>query len=121
MDTPTTATASTPLVFPTGTELYDSLMKSIEPELLSANVKHLDDAYMNESEEDRKKRYERYTQAYANYDKAYAAWEAGMQKNVQQYRKHAFRSAEAKSRIEEAAALKKIEEAIEVAPVNSAH
>lgn len=110
--TQTSATAAQPLVFPTGTELYDQIMGPIEPELLSANIPHLDEKYTEESEGDRKKRYERYTNAYAKYDEQYAKWEADMKNKVHLYRKSAFRSAEAKSRKEEIVLLQKIEEDI---------
>ena len=72
-----TQTTTQDIVFPSGTEVYDGLMVDIEPELLSANIPHLDEPYVGESEEDRKKRYDRYTEAFAKYDEAFAKWEAG--------------------------------------------
>lgn len=117
---PTSSTAQT-LVIPTGAELYDQIMGAIEPELLSANVPHLDEKYAGESDADRAKRYDRYTKAYAQYDKRYAAWESDMKNKVHAYRKTAFNSVEAESREEEVDSLKQLEADIETAPADSAH
>src|SRR3989344_1364855 len=92
-----------------GTEVYDGLMANIEPELLSANIPHIDDAYVNESEQDRKVRYERYTAAFAKYDEAYALWEAQLNEAVTTYRRDALKSAEQESRSEDGNALAALE------------
>jgi hypothetical protein len=103
------------LTFPTGQEVYDALMAQIEPELVSANVAHLDEKYANESEADRKVRYERYTQAFMKYDEAYREWESALHAAVSTYRRDAFRSAETDSRTEETNALAQLERDMETA------
>ncbi len=59
------------IVFPTGEELYDSIMSEIEPELMLSNVATLDAPYATESVSDKKKRYERYGKAFAKYKNTY--------------------------------------------------
>lgn len=107
-----TQTTNQDIVFPTGTEVYDGLMVDIEPELLSSNIPHLDAPYVGESEEDHKKRYERYTAAFAKYDEAFAKWEAGLKEAVAKYRRDALKFAEDKSRSNDVNALSLIESAI---------
>lgn len=114
-DTQTPSAGTDPLTFPTGNEVYDSLMGSIEPELLSANIPHLDDPYIGESEADHAARYERYTAAFVKYDEAYANWEAQLNSTVTTYRRTALQTAEAESRAEDASALSMLEENLEQA------
>lgn len=112
---PQAAPASAPaddgaIQFPTGEEVYDSIMGGIEPELISVNIPHLDEQYANETEEEKSARYERYTQAFAKYDEAYAKWEAELNTLVTNYRHEALSSAEAQSKQEDAGALSQLEE-----------
>lgn len=111
-NTPETAdtTASTDLVFPTGADVYDSIMGNIEPDLLSSNIEKLDAQYEGETEEQRQARYDRYEQAYARYDEEYAIWEANLQQDVVAYRRAALQSAEAESRSEEQNVLAQLEQ-----------
>ncbi len=102
-----------PLVFPTGTEVYDALMGAIDPELLSANLEHLDDAYASETQEARKVRYERYSDAFAKYDQAFAVWQTELQKTVHAYRRTAMQSAEADSKVQDEESLTVLEQDIE--------
>ena len=105
MDDSAVPAANSELTFPSGTEVYDGIMASVEPELVSANIPHLDEAYVGESAEDRKKRYARYTKAFKKYDALYEEWNTTMNQAVTEYRKDALRSAEEDSRTAEAAAL----------------
>lgn len=98
------------LNFPTGEEVYDSIMGEIEPELLTANIPHLDEQYVNETEEDRAARYERYNTAYAAYDEAYAKWEADLNTLVTSYRHDALSSAEAQSKQDDETAMTQLEQ-----------
>lgn len=86
---------------PTGREVYDALMSAIEPELVTANLSHLDDRYANEAANDRAKRYQRYAQAYAAYDKAFQKWMNAFTQEVTTFRRTAMQSAEQQSREEE--------------------
>lgn len=110
--TSTPTSALKPLSFPSGTEVYDQIMGEIDSDLLSTNIQHLDDAYQNESEEDRVKRYERYTAAFTMYDEAYAAWQTAFAAQVNTYRRDVLRFAEQRSNDEEAGELVQLEQDI---------
>lgn len=104
-------------IFPSGEEVYDGLMAQIEPELLSANIPHLDEAYPSETEEEKKARYDRYSAAFVKYDEMYAEWEKNLNEIVTDYRKDALTSAETESKQEDASALAQLEQNFGDAPV----
>jgi|CXWL01.1.fsa_nt_gi transketolase len=113
-DTQTVQTPATDdLVFPSGTEVYDSIMSGIDPELLSANIPTLDAAYADETEEEKKARYERYSVSFAKYDEEYAKWESKLNSAVSDYRKTALQSAEAESRSADTDVLSQLEKDLE--------
>lgn len=96
---------------PTAEELYDTLMRGIEPDLMSAQIPGLKAKYANETPEMQEARMARYTKAYAAYDKALAAYLKELDKQVNAYRKEAFKSGEAKSKVQEAEQLNALEAA----------
>ncbi len=96
-------------VLPTGEEIYDMLMGSINPELLTANIPHLDEKHAGETEEERKARYERYQRDFAKYDAAFKEWTKKVDTVAAKLLKYALKSAEAKSREEEAGQLANLE------------
>ncbi len=51
-----------------GDALYDSIMETIEPELVSANSENIAELTKDETVEERKVRAERYEKAFALYD-----------------------------------------------------
>ena len=104
--------ASDDLVFPTGGEIYDTLMMQIEPELVSANIPLLDAEYVGESEADRALRYERYTRAYATYDKVFQQWQKNLSSSVQVYRREALHSAQDEDHFNELPLIMQIDETI---------
>ena len=85
-------------------------MRDIEPELLRANIDHLDEQYAAETPEERKARYERYTKAYAAYDVAYAEFMKAFQSSVHTYKKAALKSAEVENKAKEEQALQNLEQ-----------
>ncbi len=93
------------LKIPSGTQVYDQIMATIESELVSANIPTLDVQYTGEAPEARTARYERYQAAFAKYDEAFKAWASELSQAVNTYRKHAIRSAEESSRAEESTAM----------------
>ena len=72
--TPTDPPAASPGVqIPTdGKELYDSIMKDIEPDLLMDVIPTLDAKYAGETPEQNAERQARYQKAFTEYDKRYA-------------------------------------------------
>ena len=60
--------------FPTADQVYDRIMKDIEPELLTVSNPTLAEKYKDETPEESQARAERYQKAYAEYDKKYEAY-----------------------------------------------
>ncbi len=54
-----------------GQEIYDQIMRSIEPELTSTQLPLLPEKYPNETPEEKIARAARYTKAFAEYDKKF--------------------------------------------------
>ncbi|MBM3227241.1 hypothetical protein FJZ27_00010 [Candidatus Peribacteria bacterium] len=92
-----------------GQELYDSIMRGIEPELCSDTIPHLAEKYKDESKEDRAKRVERYNKAYTEFDRAAATHIKQLKTAKKAHKKEAMRSAEIKSQAEEAVKLRQME------------
>lgn len=101
--------ASRPVI-PKAEVIYNSLMKEIEPELLTSSIPTLEKKYADETEAERARRTKRYKEAYKKYDKAYAKYIKGLTKQVQAYKKDAMKTAESKNREKEQSILKKLEQ-----------
>jgi phage tail tube protein FII len=96
-------------VIPTGKELYDLIMKDIEPELLSSELPHLVEKYGNETDDQKLARLQRYARAFARFDEAYETYMTHMRQQVKEYRTQAFRFAESSERTDESTMLSSIE------------
>ena len=94
---------------PTGEEIYNALMSEIEPDLVSNQIPLLDQKYAGETEEERKARMQRYTEAYAKYDAVSAKYIADLQAKAAAYKKAAYKEAEAKEQQKEQATLAQLE------------
>lgn len=95
---------------PSGDEVYDGIMSRIEPELISSSLQMLKEKYRNETPEQSKSRWVRYTAAFAEYDKRYAAYAAELERNVHLYQQYALKTTEKASRDEDAQNLSNIEQ-----------
>ncbi len=104
-----TAKKTRVFTFPTGAALYDTLMRGIEPELVTANLKKLDAPYTHESDADRKRRYKRYGKAFTAYQKAFKAWSAVVRRAIAQYKKALSRAGEATNKRQEDTFLQSLE------------
>ncbi len=71
------------LRLPTGQQVYDALMVDIEKELLAGNAQDIDAAHADETPDQRQQRYERYLEAFINFDKAFAALTAQLHQAVE--------------------------------------
>ncbi len=98
-------------VIPNGEEIYNSIMREIDPELTTDQIPLLKARYKDATEEENKIREQRYQKSYAAYDKAYATFIKNLKKEVDAYKKQAMKSAENDSRKEEAGILRKLEQA----------
>ena len=82
-----------------GDELYDSIMGSIEPDLLLSNMPQVVLAMEHDSEEAKAERIERYNRAFAEYDRRLKEHKEDWDRAYGQYRRasmenlHAFVSA----------------------------
>lgn len=102
----------TPPPILSGTELYDSIMGEIEPELLSANLPLLKEAYTNEAPDERAARAARYEAAYAEYDVRFAKNCADWNEQLHAYKRHALRNVESHVQNAEAVELTSIESSL---------
>ena len=98
--------------FPSGDDVYDGIMSGIEPELTTSQLPLLSEKYENETLEEASKRGARYTAAFADYDKKFAAFSVQIETSVHEYQKHAFASVEEHSKMEEAKDLTNLEKNI---------
>ncbi len=87
-------TATKQFTLPTGQEIYDRIMITIEPELVLSNIKKLDAPYSEETPAKRKARYARYTKAFAAYQKQYKAWIKNLNSAVQVYKRAVVKASE---------------------------
>lgn len=94
---------------PTGQEIYDGLMRKIEPELLTKNLKTLDAPYKKETEAARTARYKRYSKAFTGYKKAFKAWSATFKRAVNAYKRSSVKAAEQAAKSEEETMMSNLE------------
>lgn len=84
-----------------GQEIYDMLMGAIEPDLVTAQTPLLREKYAGETPEQRAKRAERYTQAFAAYERAFQEHMAHLEEQVRSYQHAAQQAVEQYARREE--------------------
>lgn len=100
---------------PSGTEIYDRIMKQIEPELMTANLKKLDALYRKETKKEHAVRYQRYSKAFALYRKRYKAWGAALKKAVSAYKRAVTKAVERLTKGREDEVLRNLEEQMRTA------
>ena len=79
---------------PSGREVYDTLMRRINPELVTDKLPHLDDGFADETPEQRNVRYAKYQEDFAQYNEAYAQWIEQTKAAADSYCRQALQSAE---------------------------
>jgi hypothetical protein len=94
---------------PSGREVYDTLMRRINPSLVTDKLPHLDDGFGDESPEQRKIRYAKYQEDFARYSEAYEQWIAQTKAAADTYCRQALKSAESGSRTQETSTLQHLE------------
>lgn len=93
-----------------GDALYNTLMAKIEPDLTLDVIHTLDEKYANETDDERKKRAQRYEQAFEEYDRQYAEYQKQWNTTFSAYKREALRSVESGDRAQEASVLADLEE-----------
>ena len=81
-----------------GQELYDQIMGTIEPELLSANLPNLSKQYADEPAEGRATRAKRYQAAFDEYDRRFARYCDQWNAQLHTYKRHAIQYIEHQAR-----------------------
>ena len=99
-------------VIPSGQEIFDMIMKDIEPDLISTNVNTLEEQYGTEPEEQKKARLEKYKLAFAEYDKRYKEYMDELTKDVSEYTKYEMKKIEVKNKEKEQGILANLEASI---------
>lgn len=94
---------------PSADEVYDVIMRKIEPDLVTATIPLLPEKYKGESEEDRKARFRRYDEAFKEYEKQFNEWIENIKKKYEEARKKMRVIAEKKTQEKEAVALEALE------------
>ena len=77
-----------------GSEIYDRIMGEIEPELVIAELSRIAERTKTENPEQRKVRAERYTKAFAEYDKRFAEYCREWNRSFHHYRSFSFHALE---------------------------
>ncbi len=108
---PQTSIPQTPII-PSGRDIYDAIMKNIEPELLSNELPFLKQKYGSENGEAKTARMARYAKAFTKYDEAYEAYMAQLKEQVRTYRHMSFKWTEEQVRGEENVAMSELEKQI---------
>lgn len=97
-------------------ELYDSLMREIEPDLTTDQIENLETKYPNETPEDAKARLEHYALAFVIFDESLAEWDTDRKEEIRLIKAEMQHIAEEKATAEDADALDKIEKSIDDSP-----
>lgn len=85
-----------PLPLLSGTDLYDTIMGKIEPDLLSHNLERTKNYVLTAGLEERKEMAARYEAAFAEYDRQFAAYEKSWEKRFHTYKSQSMQSLEKK-------------------------
>lgn len=94
---------------PSGDQVYDAIMGTIEPELLSKNLPSLVDKYGNETAGARAERMQRYQAAFRRYDETYGRWIHNLRTVARDQRADALQKAEVRVQQEDAEQLSTLE------------
>ena len=93
----------------TGREIYDSIMREIEPELLSTELPNLDEMYKDDTPAQAKERAERYIRAMEEYEKRYAQYRQDQEAHTRAFKLGAIHCVEQKAAGDEQAKMQSLE------------
>ncbi|MDA0376573.1 MAG: hypothetical protein O3A80_04675 [bacterium] len=92
-----------------GEEVYNMIMKEIEPDLVSSVMDTLDEKYAEETEEEKAKRMKRYAAAFVEYEKQYQEYMVRKKGEVKTFGRSMNQSIEAENMSGEAGILGDLE------------
>lgn len=98
-----------PPVIPSGAEIYNMLMKQIEPELTTDQMALLNEKYKDQPPAEVKARVARYNRAFNEYDRRFEEYVVLLKEQVNSYRKLVISRAEAEMQVEEETQLQSLE------------
>ena len=100
-----------PKILP-GKEVYDSIMKQIDPELLSDSLPTLEEKYEKETAKEKEARRKRYNVAFKKYHETYTAYLSDLDARIHRYQREAMKSIEDRSHQQEEKQLEDLEASI---------
>ncbi len=95
-----------------GKEVYDSIMRKIEPDLCSDVIDTIDSKYPNETPEENAARMERYKKALITFQEEYEKYRVKRKGDIKSFGKNLVKSVEKKSEQEEKSTMSDLESAI---------
>ena len=93
-------------------QLYDMIMREIEPDLLSYNIPKLDEYYKDETEEQHKERMKRYDVAYKQFEEKLQEFMNNVQDEVRGTKRDSLLAKEQEDKEHDMEVLEDIEEAL---------
>ena len=102
-----------------GLALYDAIMQTVEPDLLSTAIPHLAEKYAGETREQRKKRMQRYAKAFDAFVRALSGHQSELHSTVQQFEQTQRGAMEQSSIFMDVRQMELFEEDIEAFPSDS--
>lgn len=93
------------------TQLYDMLMRDIEPDLLSYNIPKLDEYYADETTAEHDERMKRYERAYKDFDYVLGEFMSSVQDEVRTAKRSSLKEKETRAAAEDSNQLSTIEAA----------
>ena len=108
----TSVAATPPPLFLGEHELYDMIMQTVEPDLVSSVTPTLPEKYKEETPDDRRARAARYEQAFATYDQRFAEYQEYWNGEMRKFEGASRTAAERRARAEEEAQLSTLEQTI---------
>jgi hypothetical protein len=94
-------------------EIYDALMREIEPDLVSETIGSIDTLYPGETEEERDARMKQYALAFVIFDETLEEYELEKKEEIHRIKNEMQQVVEQESKAEDDATMTKIEESIE--------
>ncbi|MDD5623293.1 MAG: hypothetical protein PHI23_01125 [Candidatus Peribacteraceae bacterium] len=92
-----------------GEEIYDAIMREIEPELVTDQLPLLKEKYKEETPEQKNERGARYQKAFEEYDRRYKLYLSAQHEKVRQFKKSALGFVEAHTNQDDAAKMQSLE------------
>lgn len=97
-------------------QLYDMLMRDIEPDLLSYNIVKLAEYYKDETETENTERLQRYQKAYQEFDRVFQSFMNEVQDEVRTTKRDSLEKTEQSDRAGETDNIEALEETLDALP-----